>query len=175
MTERPRVRIATPDDADAVSRVLRASYGALMKPAYSDTVLEAVLPLITTANPALLAGGTFYVALLDGTIVGCGGWTFARPGAPDAPVDPKRGHIRHFATDPAWTRRGVARALMDRCITDAEAVGATTLEAYATLVAEEFYRSAGFRTVAAIDVPIRPGVDLTSLRMIRSAAPDPAD
>lgn len=168
MAEALTVRTATPGDTDAISRVLTASYGQLMTTAYDAATLRAALPLIGSANPALLSGGTYYVALLDDRVVGCGGWTLARPGAPEAPADPSHAHIRHFATDPAWVRRGIARALIDRCIADAEAAGVATFEAYATLVAEDFYRSAGFETVERIDVPLRPGVILPSLRMIRA-------
>ena len=163
------VRVARPADGEAVSRVLRASYGALMKPRYSADLLTRLLPLITEANPALLAGGTYYVALIEGTVAGCGGWTLARPGAPDRPIDPALAHVRHFATDPAFVRRGVGRALIERCLADAGARGVTTFEAYATLVSEGFYRSAGFETLGQIVVSITPDVDLPSLHMIRRA------
>ena len=54
-------RVATPDDRAAIENVLSASYPALMGCAYDPDILAAVLPLITKANPALLASGTYYV------------------------------------------------------------------------------------------------------------------
>lgn len=162
------IRVTTPADAAAVETVLTASYPVLLAPAYDADLLARALPLMTRANPALLAAGSYYLAeAADGTPVGCGGWTVARPGAPDDPIVPDLAHIRHFATDPAWTGRGVGRALFDRCRADAEAAGARRFEAYSTLVAEAFYRRMGFETVERVEVAMAPEVRFPSVRMVR--------
>jgi GNAT superfamily N-acetyltransferase len=131
MAESIAVRVACPQDGAAVEAVLGASYPDLMAAGYSADVLARALPLMVRANPALLCSGSYYVAEAhDGTVVGCGGWTSERPGAAGAPIDPTLGHIRHFATHPEWTRRGVARALLRRCLTDARAKGVRRFECY---------------------------------------------
>jgi ribosomal protein S18 acetylase RimI-like enzyme len=133
------IRPVTEDDAGAVSELLSASYPALLAGGYDPDLLARALPLMTRANPALLRSGTYHLAVTeDGHVVGCGGWTVQRPGAPDEPVDPALGHIRHFGTHPDWKRRGIARALMDRCVAEARATDVERFECYSTLVAERF-------------------------------------
>jgi len=75
-----QVRPATPADATTVTGILAASYPALMRGAYPDSLLERALPLITRANPALLESGTYHLALAeDGEAVACGGWSHRPP------------------------------------------------------------------------------------------------
>lgn len=165
------IRTATPSDAEAVGTLLQASYPTLMAPGYPADVLERALPLIVRANPALLRSGTYCLAEApDGALAGCGGWTLERPGAADAPVDPALGHIRHFATHPGWTRRGVGRALFERCAADARAAGVRRFECYASLVAEPFYAALGFVAVEPLVVAMGPGISFPSVRMIRDLA-----
>jgi GNAT superfamily N-acetyltransferase len=171
MAEQFSIRAATPDDAEAVTALLSASYPALLAPGYEPEVLARALPLMTRANPALLRSGTYYLALsAQADTIGCGGWTLQRPGAPSAPIDRQLGHIRHFGTHPRWQRRGIGRALMDRCVREARAAGLARLECYSTLVAERYYQALGFTTVEPITVTLGEGIDFPSLRMIRSLA-----
>ena len=140
------IRVAHPDDAPAVGRLLEASYPPLMAPAYDPRVLLPALKVMTKANPSLLASGTYYVAESPGgRIVGCGGWTLVRPGTTETELG--LAHVRHFATDPSWTRRGVGRALYDRCESSARLVGVRAFECYSSLNAERFYAALGFRRV----------------------------
>ena len=165
------IRPATPDDAEAVTAVLAASYPLLLAPGYEPDILAPALPLMTRANPALLRSGTYHLAIASGgAVVGCGGWTLQRPGASGEPVDPELGHIRHFGTHPDWAGRGIARALMDHCIAEARAAGVRRLECYSTLVAEGFYKALGFTTIEPITVMLAGSVALPSLRMTRPLA-----
>jgi GNAT superfamily N-acetyltransferase len=160
------LRAAGPGDAEAVTALLEASYPALLAGGYAPDVLAATLPLMTKANPKLLASGTYYVAEVDGgSLAGCGGWTPEKPGSGE--IVPGVGHIRHFATHPAWTRRGIASALLVRCVEEAKARGLATMEAFATLSAEDFYRAHGFLPIGPIDVPMTADVSLPSLWMRR--------
>jgi GNAT superfamily N-acetyltransferase len=158
------LRAATPGDGEAVSALLEASYPQLLAPDYDARLLAAALPLMTRANPRLLASGTYYVAEARGdAVVGCGGWSVEAPGGGDS--KPGTAHIRHFATHPEWTRRGIGRALLKRCLEEARAQGVGNLECLSTLTAEAFYHSAGFVTVGPVDVPMSPTVGLPSVRM----------
>ncbi|WP_269583524.1 GNAT family N-acetyltransferase [Roseibium sp. Sym1] len=161
-----RVRVAGPDDREAVSALLLKSYTALLRPAYDPEILEKALPLITRANPDLLTSGTYYVACCeDGTVVGAGGWTRHSPtGRNDTAGN---GNLRHFGTDPDQARQGIGRALMARCLQDAKAAGLTDLNCYSTLNGEAFYAACGFRTVEPYDVTLPGGVVFPSLRMVR--------
>lgn len=163
-----RVRVATPGDADAVTRLLEASYPTLMAPAYPAEMLAPALALMTRANPALLACGTFFVAEdPSGGIVGCGGWTPGVPGPNPAPGDATTGHVRHFAVHPGALRRGVGRALIGRTIDDARSAGMTRLSCYSSLVAVEFYASAGFEALEERTMMLAEGVPILTVVMER--------
>jgi GNAT superfamily N-acetyltransferase len=160
------VRVATLDDADAVTAVLQASYPALMRPAYPTAMIEPALALMTRANPALLANGTFFVAgEEDGTVAGCGGWTPGRPGPDPKPSEASNGHVRQFAVRADRLRRGVGRALIAHTIDDARAAGMTRLSCYSSLVAVEFYASAGFTVIGPETVMLMPGVPIEAVAM----------
>lgn len=161
-------RIATPEDAAGVEIVLQASYPELMAEAYEPEVLNPALELITQANRSLLASGCYYVVEShDGKLIGCGGWTRARPpGVNDTATS--AGHLRHFGTHPAWTRRGVGRAIYMRCETAARSAGVDTLEVFSSRNGEVFYSALGFERIREIAVVITPGLSFPSVLMRRA-------
>ena len=160
------IRVATSADAERVGALLEASYPPLMATAYDERALAPALKLMTKANPSLLISGTYYVAeSSDNFVVGCGGWTLERPGT--AVTEAGLAHIRHFATDPAWTRRGVGRAIYDRCETAARLVGVHTFECYSSLNAEAFYSALGFRRVRELSLELKSDVVLPVVLMSR--------
>ena len=160
------VRTAGPRDIPGIDELLARSYPRLLKADYPASVLVTAIPLISKAQPRLVASGTYYVAerRSDGAIIGAGGWTARGPqGEAGAGV----GHIRHFGTDPDVLRAGVARAIMDRCLKDASAAGCRALACYATRTAEAFYRAMGFRREREVDIQLRPGVTFPAILMGR--------
>jgi len=164
------IRIATPTDSDAVSALLVASYSTLLAACYDSDTLAGALPYLTNANPTLLACGTYYVAEREsGSLVGCGGWTAAKPGSGE--ITKGEAHIRHFATHPEWARCGIGSALLARCVSDARSVGVRKLHCFSTLNAERFYRAAGFETVEPIDVPMGPSMTFPAILMSRELLP----
>ena len=65
----------------------------------------------------------------------------------NGPLGPEQAHIRMLGVDPSARRRGVARALMERCIEESRAAGKTFLTLNTTPMmeaAQEMYRSLGF-------------------------------
>ncbi|MBT8099685.1 MAG: GNAT family N-acetyltransferase [Gammaproteobacteria bacterium] len=159
-------RTATTDDETGLDALLSASYSTLMKPAYSETLSEDALQLMTKSNPTLLASGTFYVAEAeDSMLVGCGGWTIERPG--DGKVEDGVGHVRHFATHPDWVGRGIGQAIYALCETNAGAAGVTVFECFSSLNAERFYASLGFARVRETDVELTTGVTVPGIVMRR--------
>lgn len=159
------VRPATPDDAALLTGLITASYRELDTGLYEPAQLAAALPAMSKANPKLLASGTYYVVEVDGAAAACGGWTFEKPGS--GGIDEGVAHIRHFATHPAYLRRGLARLLLDRCLEEAKARGACVMKSQATLPAEKFYASAGFLTIKPIEVEMGPDIILPALDMER--------
>jgi len=57
------LRVATPDDADAVSALLDRSYSTMWASYYEPELIAAVRPFVTRANPRLLACGTYFVVM----------------------------------------------------------------------------------------------------------------
>lgn len=162
-----RLRVATLEDCDTVAAVLGPSYTKLMVAAYPADLLARTLPSITRANPVLLSSGHYYLVEAEtGEPAGCGGWSANPPGRSDG--DPDRAHIRHFATHPDWTRRGVGRLLYERCAADARAAGFTLFEAWASLNGESFYASLGFRRLGPIETSMPGGVKFPAIRMERA-------
>lgn len=162
-----RLRVATLADEEAVSAVLGPSYTRLMVAAYPPHLLARTLPAITRANPALLGSGRYYLVEAEtGEPAGCGGWSPNPPGRRDE--DPERAHIRHFATHPDWTRRGVGRLLYERCAAEARADGFTIFEVWSSLNGEAFYAALGFRPLERIETNMPGGVLFPAIRMERA-------
>jgi N-acetylglutamate synthase-like GNAT family acetyltransferase len=158
------IRPARPADTDAVSILLEASYSRLLVASYDSNILCLALPYMIKSNPALLASGTYYVAeTKPGILIGCGGWTAAKPGSGE--ITEGEAHIRHFAIHPKWTRRGIGTSLLARCISDARSLGISKLHCFSTLNAEPFYKASGFDTVGSIDVPMGPTITFPAVLM----------
>lgn len=157
------VRTADISDADAVRRVLLASYPSLMAKAYDEDLLRRAIPLITRPNERLLGSGTYYIAELDGEAIGCGGWSHEEPGG--TATEPGVAHIRHFAVSADYLGRGAGRALFDRCESAARAEGVRMFKCYASRNAVGFYSALGFRLCGEIDVPMPSNVSFPSLLM----------
>ena len=161
-----RIDLARPSDLAETDALFARSYPVLLKPDYPPSVLVTALPIISRAQPKLLASGTFYVARLDGAIVGAGGWT---PGAPGGARSQRAvGHIRHVVTDHDHTRRGIGRAIMSKIFATAAAARMSELHCQATITAVPFYRSVGFLDLREIVVPLRPGIEFPAVAMTRS-------
>ncbi|MEQ9695657.1 GNAT family N-acetyltransferase [Shimia sp. SDUM112013] len=160
-----QIRPAMPADSSAVTQLLRKSYPQLLPEDYAPTTLRAVLPHITTAQPALLSCGTYYLAQNDqGTVVGAGGWTDISP-ARGVGRDGE-GHIRHVATHPGFLRRGIARALISQSLDAARAFGLVRMHCMSTLTARPFYQEMGFAPVAEIELTLAPGVHFPAVQML---------
>ncbi len=104
-----KVRPATLADKNAVNELLMNSYENLLAADYDQEFLETALPLISKGREELLTCGTWYVVEdpRDGTLTGCGGWTFRNPAQERAADGRKVPHLRHFATRADMTRKGI--------------------------------------------------------------------
>lgn len=157
------IRPARPSDFDAVDNLFRRAYPALLRADYDTKTLADVLPIISRANPRLLATGTFYLAFRDNELVGAGGWSWI---GPHGAVGPRHmAHIRHVVTHHDHQRSGIGRRLLGHCIDEAAGAGARILNCQSTLTAEPFYAALGFRRIADIDVFLCPGVSFPAVHM----------
>lgn len=156
------IRPTRSGDLAAVDALLARSYPRLLKADYPPSVLVTALPLISRANPALLACGTYFLAETDeGAVIGAGGWTRDRR-------QDDLGHIRHVVSDDRVLRRGVGRAILSRVFDTARAAGCRRLECWSTRTAEPFYAALGFAAQGPMEVPLAPGITFPAIRMTRA-------
>lgn len=164
-TDSLSIRPASPEDAELVTAVLSASYRVLWRGHYSDADLETVLPLVTKAQPRLLASHRFFLVFAGDQIAGCGGWSKDLPGKPGHVIE-GTGHIRHFGVDPAHLRKGIGHMIYRACLDQAVQAGIVRLEAWSSLQAVPFYQRLGFRIIEPFDVEMGRGVRLAAVRML---------
>ncbi|MDV4146051.1 GNAT family N-acetyltransferase [Shimia sp. FJ5] len=166
MSSEIHIRPARPADRSAVTQLFRRAYPPLLAPDYDPGVLRAALPLITTAQPALLDCGTYFVAEdAAGRVVGAGGWTDVSP-ARGVGAE-RQGHVRHVATDPGRLRQGVARRLVETSLASAREFGMERLHCMSTRTAQSFYHAMGFKPVGEIELTLAPGVYFPAVQMQR--------
>lgn len=146
-----------------IDQLLARAYPTLMADAYEPELLSAALPFMTKANGELLKSGTYYVAEESARVLGCGGWTHECPGTSE--ITKGIAHLRHFATDPAFARQGVGRAIFRACAEAAVKSGANRFQVYSSLNAEPFYASLGLTRVKEIDLSMTPTTSFRTLLM----------
>ncbi|MDP4992609.1 GNAT family N-acetyltransferase [Marivita lacus] len=162
------LRPADASDFEALDRLFGQSYPALLKDDYPPSVLVTAVPLISRAQPALIASGSFFVVCDGQEIVGAGGWTMQAPGG--RPGARGIGHIRHVVTDHRRTRQGIGRSLMEHIALHALASGMSQLHCQSTRTAVPFYEAMGFEARGDIVVPLRPGIDFPAVFLQRILA-----
>lgn len=166
MPEPIQIRAANPADRPAVTQLFRRSYPRLLPDHYDAKTLRSVLPLITTAQPALLECGTYFLAHDEcGRVIGAGGWTDVSPARGVGAID--EGHVRHVATDPCHLRKGVARQLIETSVASAAAYGMRRMHCMSTRTARAFYEAMGFQPTGEIELTLAPGVYFPAVQMVR--------
>ncbi len=164
MAETFVIRTATPDDLDQIDALLGRSYPVLLKEAYPPSLMVMAVPLISKAQPRLLASGTYFVVTDEDQIIGAGGWTRALPGGAGKGTAGV-GNIRHVVTDHRRVRQGIGRRLMTHIDETARVAGIELLNCMSTLMAEPFYASVGFKTLGPITVNLQRGIEFPAIHM----------
>lgn len=128
----------------------------------------------------MIHDGTYFVAEQEGALVGCGGWSRRRTlfGGDAGPhrdaglLDPthEAARIRAFFVDPAHARRGIGRALLERCESEAQAAGFRAFELMATLPGLRLYEALGYVRGSPVDQPLQPDVSIRFVPMRRDVA-----
>lgn len=156
------LRPSTLADLAPVEALLARAYPVLLAQDYSADVLARALPVISRAQPDLLASGTYFLAVEgDGVLLGAGGWT------PDARQQ-NLGHVRHVVTDDRAVRRGVGRAILSHALASARAAGIARMACTATRTAVPFYRALGFEEIGPVDLQLAPGVAFPAVEMTQA-------
>jgi GNAT superfamily N-acetyltransferase len=173
------LRLASSEDVSVLRGLIADSVQVLQAKDYSDQQREAAIRLVYGVDTQLIRDGTYFVAEMDGQIVGCGGWSRRRtlfggdqhrPSREDSLLDPasEPARIRAFFIRPGWERRGIGSALVRACEEAAIAEGFRHIEMASTLTGIALYSVHGYREVEHIDVPLEGGLMLPIVRMTKS-------
>lgn len=161
------LRNATLDDVPVLEQVIAESARGLSRGDYTSAQIEGALGAAFGVDSELIRDGTYFVAVAEGRIVACGGWSQRatrfgsdrQPGRESQVLDPARdaARIRAFFVLPEWARRGIARALLARCESEARQHGFRRLELMATLPGRRLYAALGYAEDAPIQHPLGDG------------------
>jgi GNAT superfamily N-acetyltransferase len=170
------LRMATLDDRPAIAALIAASARGLGRDDYTEEQIESAIGTgVFGVDTQLIADGTYYVAEIDGRMVGCGGWSrrktlfggdrFAEREAEE--LDPRRepAKIRAFFVLAEWSRRGIGKAILQRCESDARARGFRSFELMATLPGRKLYAAEGYVPEEELVFRMEDGVDIELVRM----------
>lgn len=172
------IRVATLADAPQLQALIARSIRTLGAGDYTGPQIEAALTGAFGVDTALIRDETYFVALdADDRIVGCGGWSYRRTlfgsdtrrERDEARLDPltDAAKVRAFFIDPAHARRGIGRALLERCEQEASSAGYTRCELMATLPGQRLYARYGYEAAPSIEHPLPGGLTITFVPMLK--------
>ena len=172
------IRPARLDETQALAALIERSVRTLQANDYTPEQLDGALGSVFGVDRQLIRDGSYFVAEIEGSMAGCGGWSrrktlFGADAVADRDdevltpgVDAAR--IRAFFVDPAFARRGVGTALLEACEGAATAFGFTQLELGATLTGVPLYHRYGYTPVERSEAPLPNGLTLTIVRMAKT-------
>lgn len=170
------------DDREPIKELIAESARHLSREHYDDQQIETAIATVFGVDTDLIEDGTYFAAESAGMLVGCGGWSKRKTlfggdqyssrdvGYLDPASEPAK--IRAFFIHPDHARKGIARAILARCESEAQAEGFRALELMATLPGIEFYKSCGFLPTGALDLELADGVKLELVPMRKELATD---
>ena len=172
------LRAATRDDIPALRELIERSVRELQAGWYTPEQIEAAVRSVFGVDQQLIDDGTYYVAEIGGQLAGCGGWSKRGTlyGAShydhsrdDVLLDPAKepARIRAFFTHPKFARKGVGRALLERCEEEARKAGFHSMEMASTLPGVPLYAAHGYEAFEAFDVPLPGGHSIQVRRMAK--------
>ncbi len=151
------IRRARCADRDALHSLQMTSVRQLVRAYYDTDVIEAFVGQFGTMSDRLLDEGRFFAATLNNNFVGCGGWSM-RNSIPVAT-------IRSVFVHPDFTRRGIARFLMEIIEADIRRNGANLASITAALSGIPFYSAIGYRSSEATTLTLRNNLQFVGIEM----------
>ncbi len=171
------IRQAIADDIPALKELIPQSVRLLSANYYTAEQIESALINIFGVDTQLIKDGTYYVAEIEGEIVGCGGWSKRRTlyggdqakAEVDSLLDPviDAARIRAFFVHPDHKRKGIGSRVIRICEEAAREAGFTTLELVATLPGEPLYKAFGYDVAERFETVLPDGIALPLARMTK--------
>src|SRR5262245_17519724 len=171
------IRLATSADIPMLQYLIPASARALSRGYYSELQIESAIRYVFGVDSQLIADRTYYVAVDDETIVGCGGWSWRRtlyggdqrPMGEGALLDPARdaARIRAFFVAGSHARQGIGARILATSEEAALNRGFCRVELMSTLPGVPFYRNCGFDEIEHVVDTLPDGTAIEFVLMAR--------
>lgn len=167
---------AVEGDVETIGNLIAESVRGLAKGIYNERQIELSIRSVFGIDHQLIADGTYFAAVSDDGIVGCGGWSkrktlygashYDRSRDPDM-LDPAvdAAKIRAFFVHPKAARQGIGRAILERCESEAAAVGFKSAEMMATLPGVPLYEVCGYIRGESVAISVGDGIEIECIRM----------
>jgi GNAT superfamily N-acetyltransferase len=169
------LRKANLEDRGAIEQLIVESARNLSRDDYSEQQIEAAILTVFGVDTDLILDGTYFVADSTGMLIGCGGWSKRKTlfggdrfGSRDSSeLDPKleAAKIRAFFVHPEYARKGVGRAILAACESEARAYGFRSIELMATLPGLKLYKACGYEGDRRVEYEIGDGVGIEFVPM----------
>ncbi len=164
------IRKANLDDRDAIAQLIKDSARSLSRADYSDAQIEGAIATVFGVDTNLILDETYFVADNAGTLIGCGGWSkrktlfggdqWATRDATQLDPETDAAKIRAFFIHPEHARKGIARAILAACESEARTCGFQALELMSTLPGIKLYRACGYRGEDRVELEVGDGVTI---------------
>lgn len=171
----PTYRLATLTDIPALEDLIPLSARTLQLGYYTPEQIEGAIGTVFGVDSQLIRDGTYFVAEVEGRVVGCGGWskrkTLYGGDRAKTTVDPLRdpatepAMIRAFFIHPDFARRGLGRRIMELSEAAALAAGFRQIDIVATLAGAPLYAKFDYAAVERFDIPLPNGAIMPVVRM----------
>ena|ERR1700744_6387376 len=162
-------------DIPALNQLIAHSVRGLSKEYYTPNQIESAIKYIFGVDTQLIIDKTYFIAEIDGTMIGCGGWSKRNTlyggdqhkDVEDPLLDPETdaARIRAFFVHPDYARQGIGTQIINVCEAAAKSQGFSTFELGATLPGVPLYKAMGYREVERVDAALADGEVLGIMRM----------
>jgi GNAT superfamily N-acetyltransferase len=179
------IRKATFEDRDRIEQLIAQSARGLSREDYSDAQIEAAIATVFGVDTDLIEDGTYFVVESDDALAGCGGWSrrktlfggdqFTVRDATYLDPETEPAKIRAFFVHPDHARKGVAKAILERCEAEAAAYSFRAMELMATMPGVKFYQACGYVEQGDYDLELIEGVKLELVPMRKELEGKAAD
>lgn len=169
------IRKATLGDRPAIEDLIKMSARSLSRDDYSERQIEAAVASVFGVDTDLILDATYFVADREGTLIGCGGWSkrrtlfggdrYAERDSGELAPETESAKIRAFFVHPEYARRGVGRAILSACESEARAQGFRSVELMATLPGVNLYRACGYEGDERVEYEIDDDVRIEFVPM----------
>ena len=169
------IRKANLDDRQTIERLIMHSARSLSREDYSEQQIEAAITTVFGVDTNLILDNTYFVAEGSGILIGCGGWSkrrtlfggdqFALRDSSELEPKFEAAKIRAFFVHPDYARRGIGRAILAACESEARANGFRSIELMATLPGLKLYTACGYEGRERVEYDLGEGVSIEFVPM----------